>query len=175
MICLKHFSLNILAGFFMMLLFTSYLPENRFENQKALDSKIKLTGIFNHDLKGEMSFVESDEMTNKGISYTSLTLKLENTTKNKMAILISKESLTEKIQEGAYDIVNDIVNSEKHTNGAFGYYNDVGSNELPFFTENGKIVITNKTNKTVEGYLYLNLRNANNKELTISGKFVAKK
>jgi hypothetical protein len=140
----------------------------------ANNQYIKVTGKIENEITNAMSFIEASEQTNKGVAYTTLTLRLDNSKENKIAILISKEQTTEPIQTGVYQIKNENPTSENQINGVFGYYNRVTSNELPFFTEEGKVIITVKTPTTVRGYLELNLRNAHHEKIKIQGNFTAK-
>tara|TARA_R110002012_G_scaffold263456_2_gene446381 strand:- start:21900 stop:22433 length:534 start_codon:yes stop_codon:yes gene_type:complete len=172
---LKHFGFKIFIGFFVLSFCTSYLPKESGLDYDLLSKQINISGSFNHEVLGDLSFSESKEVNTKGVHYVSLTLKLENASENKVAILISKENTHEPIHEGAYSISNDTFTSEHYSNGVFAYYNNMASNELPFFTEKGVVVITNRSNKLVEGYLNLDLRNVQDKKITISGKFRANK
>ncbi|WP_197056951.1 hypothetical protein [Cellulophaga sp. Hel_I_12] len=175
MMYLKHFGLNIFTGFFLILLCTSYLPKEGVIDYEIQSKQMNVSGSFNHEVLGDLSFSESTEVNTKGVPYVSLTLKLENESENKVAILISEENTNEPINEGSYHIATDTSKSQHYSNGVFAYYNNIASNELPFFTEKGLVVITNRSNKLVEGYLNLDLRNVQDKKITVSGKFRATK
>jgi len=82
-----------------------------------------------------MSFIEASEQTNNGVANTTLSLKLGNSKENKTAILIYKEQTTATIQAGMYQIKIENPTSENQTNGIFGFYTRIISNELSFFTE----------------------------------------
>jgi hypothetical protein len=175
MMNLKHFGFKFFMGFFVLSLCTSYLPEEGVIDYDLLSKQMNVSGSFNHELLGDLSFSESTEVNTKGVRYVSLTLKLENESENKVAILISEENTNEPIREGTYSIASDTFTSEHYSNGVFAYYNNIASHELPFFTEKGLVVITNRSNNLVEGYLNLDLRNVQDKKITISGKFRANK
>jgi hypothetical protein len=172
MLYIRHFLLIFFTGLMIILLFTSYVPNTDFETVIADNQYIKVTGKIENEIINTMSFIEASEQTNKGVAYTTLTLKLDNSKENKIAILISKEQTTAPIQTGVYQIKN--LTSENQTNGVFGYYNRITSNELPFFTEEGKVIITVKTPTTVRGYLELNLRSVHHEKIKIQGNFTAK-
>ncbi len=174
MLYLRHFLLNFITGLVIIILFTSYVPNTYFESLITKNQYIKVTGKMENEITNNMSFTEASEQTNKGVAYSTLTLKLDNSKENKIAILISKEQTATPIQIGVYQIKNENPTSENYTNGVFGYYNRISSNELPFFTEEGKVVITLKTPTTVKGYLELNLKNAHHKKIKIQGNFIAK-
>lgn len=174
MLYFKHFTINILMASFIITLFTSYLPNETNLSFESLPNKTLVTGTFNHDL-GEIYFTEAIETNKKGIPNASFTLKLKNESTYKMVIVITLENSSKPLQEGTYNITKSNVKRINYSDGVFGYFNNIISDELPFFTEKGKLIITKKSTELTEGYLDLHLINSLNKKLTISGKFIAHK
>ncbi|MDP5231372.1 MAG: hypothetical protein NWQ38_13345 [Cellulophaga sp.] len=174
MLYFKHFTINILMASFIITLFTSYLPNETNLSFESLPNKTLVTGTFNHDL-GEIYFTEAIETNKKGIPNASFTLKLKNESTYKMVIVITLENSSKPLQEGTYNITKSNVKRINYSDGVFGYFNNTISNELPFFTDKGKVIITKKSTELTEGYLDLHLINSLNNNISISGKFIAQK
>lgn len=171
----KNRAMNLLGCIMAMVLFTSYVPYVERSNDYSIDNDFffQISGNYNKVIKGEMCFETSFETTNRGVTFSTLRLDLENTKNNKFSLLISKENSVEPISLGTYKIINERTGSLNYFDGAFGYLNILSSDELPFYTENGKIVITKINEKVIEGFIKLSLENFNQKKIIISGNFIA--
>tara|TARA_R110002051_G_scaffold301461_2_gene369339 strand:+ start:9655 stop:10200 length:546 start_codon:yes stop_codon:yes gene_type:complete len=167
--------LNLLGCIIAMGLFTSYVPFVERSSDNTIDNNffLQISGNYNKVIKGEMCFESSYETTNRGVTFSTLRLELEDTKNNKFSLLISKENSLEPISLGTYRITNERTGSMNYFDGAFGYLNVLASDELPFYTENGKIVITKINGKVIEGFIKLSLENFNQKKINISGNFIA--
>lgn len=169
--------LNLLACTVAMVLFTSYVPfMEPLSNEDTMNASnyyFQIAGNYKKVIKGEMCFESSFETTHRGITFSTLRLDLENATNNTFSLLISKKNSLEPISLGTYKITNEKTGLLNYFDGAFGYLNIVSSDELPFYTENGKVVITKINKETIEGFIKIRLENFDEKKITISGNFIA--
>jgi len=169
--------LNLLGCGIAMLVCTSYVPFlDRSSTEAAINDQsyfFQISGKYNKVIKGEMCFDASFETSHRGITFSRLSLDLVNSKNNKFSLLISKENSLEPISVGTYKITNNKTSSLNYFEGAFGYLNILGTDELPFYTENGRIVITKINKETVEGFIKLSLENFHERKITISGNFIA--
>lgn len=165
--------LNIFSCIVIIVLFTSYLSVNENVPYNNDYNTFQFTGSVNKEVKAEMQFKSSKEILKNGVIISTLNLELKNIEENLLSLVIS--NLDESISVGSYRISNNKPKTSTNFNEIFGYLNIVKSNDLPFYTEEGKIVITKIDANVVKGYLNLELENFNGESVLITGRFLANK
>lgn len=168
--------LNIFIGIFALVLLTSYMPRvNRSPNSCDSNSNFffQISGSVNKQLNGKMRFETSEKKTNRGVVFSILRLDLENSLENKFVLFISKANTSDLIEEGVYEITKEMSKSINQIDGVFGYLNIEKSDELPFYAENGKIIIEETNNDVIKGYLNMSLENFSGDMISVSGNFIA--
>ncbi len=139
---------------------------------------LQSTGNLNKNLRGTITFETSIEKTNSGTPFSTLKLKLDDVTSNTqhmMEFLISKENSSNEIPLGTYKVTKDIDGFLNYFDGVFGFANIKTLGEFPLFAQNGEIKIRYLDTKTAQGYIRMNLRNANGKSIHLKGSFLAKR
>ena len=132
------------------------------------------TGTINSNFTGDIAFKTSEHNSSENESFSTIKFKLVNHN-HSMDFLISKKNASRKILPGTYKVTNDSDGFLNYFEGVFGYANIEESGEMPFFTREGEIKIKYIDNKTVYGFLKIDLDNANNESIHIKGNFIAKK
>lgn len=163
-----------------LFLISNYKVDVSLGNPDVLEGKYTLNskGVENTVLKGKVVFETSVKGTNIGIPFSTLVLKLENDGEacpHTMEFLISKQDSPHGIAVGKYTVAQDIEGFIDSFDGIFGHANFKALGELPFFTEQGTITISDLHDSFLQGFLDITMYDPEGREITISGNFMAKR
>lgn len=142
------------------------------------DYTVQITGNLNNNLSGVVDFDTSIVTTSKGISFSTLKIKLDNREgdiPHSMEFLISQEKTADLIPVGIYKVSRKQEGFLNYFDGVFGFANINVLGELPLFAESGEIQIEYLDNTTVEGKLSILMNNTVGKSVRIKGNFIATK
>lgn len=145
---------------------------NDFQGRYTLD----VSGAFQQSLNGTVSFETILGSTNEGKRYSSLALKFKNgdpTQEHEMEFLITKQDRSEKLATGKYKLSQNTEGFLDSFEGVFGYANIDLFSEIPFFTSEGKLVITQIGESNLRGYVDVTLKNNSGEEIVVMGNFNA--
>jgi len=145
---------------------------NNFEGNYSF----KASGAIEQSLQGKVSFKAHTGTSNKGTSFSSLSLTFVNEEQgleHELEFIISEQNETESLATGKYEIKDNIEGFLNNFDGVFGYANIDIIGEQPFFTTKGKVVITRIGKVDLKGYVDVTLRSNVGKELMIKGDFHA--
>ncbi len=163
---------------------TLFISGTKLENQPGSsmlndgDYTMQITGNLNNQLSGEVNFETAIETTSKGISFSTLKLKLDNKEQvlpHSMEFLISKENMTAILPTGTYKVSEKQEGFLNYFDGVFGFANINALGEVPLFAKNGEIQIDYLDNSTVKGTLNVTMSNTIGNAIQIRGNFVATK
>lgn len=163
---------------------TLFLSGTKLDNQSSStilvngDYTMQITGNLNNKLSGVFDFETAIETTSKGITFSTLKLKLdsrESVLPHSMEFLISKENTTDLLPAGTYKVSGNQEGFLNYFDGVFGFANINALGELPLFAKSGEVQIDYLDNTTVKGTLRLNMSNTIGKSVQIRGSFVATK
>ena len=171
------FILNFFGCALVFMSLTSYFPSSSFLNSNSSGPNpynLQFSGALNTNINGVMHFATSVETTNRGSSYATLNLVLDNNLDNKFEIIISKDN-SENFEVGTYkvNLKNEDDDEFAKISGVFGYLNRVKSKELPYYVEKGKVKITKINNELATGYIDLKLEDYNGESIIVQGDFIA--
>lgn len=175
----KFVKLNLWV--FVSTLFISGTKLDHQQSFKTLvdgDYIMQITGNLNNNLSGVVDFETTTETTSKGISFSTLKLKLEHTgivLPHSMEFLISREGTTTVLPAGTYKVSRKENGLLNYFDGVFGFANINALGEQPLFAESGEIHIDYLNNTTLKGTLSIFMSNSIGKSVRIKGSFIAKK
>lgn len=161
---------------------TLFISGTKLDNELSLpalideDYTIQITGNLNNNLSGEVDFETAIEKTSKGISFSTLKLKLDNIESalpHSMEFLISKENTTDLLPSGTYEVSLKEEGFLNYFDGVFGFANINAMGELPLFAQSGEIQIDYLDKTTVKGSLSIQMSNTIGKAVQIKGNFIA--
>ena len=147
----------------------AYWPEpGSYEVFVKGDKEMKLRGQFLYKQ------VSNTEKHQDQTSTWNLMLKHEDKhSEHSFDFYIGDQINSSGLEEGIYHISEDIQGIFKEFDGVFGVA-DIGEyGELPYFTESGKIILSQIDGETLAGQLKLTLSNYLDEKIEVEGKFVA--
>lgn len=142
------------------------------------DYTIEITGNLNNRLSGVVYFETAVETTSKGISFSTLKLKLDHkepVLPHSMEFLISKENTSARLAAGTYKVSGNQDGFLNYFDGVFGFANINALGELPLFAKDGEVQIDYLDDTTVKGALNITMSNTIGKTVQIRGNFAATK
>lgn len=139
---------------------------------------IEISGDLNNNLNGIVDFETAIEKTSKGISFSTLILKLDNKDSvfpHSIEFLISLENTTDIIPVGTFKVSRDHDGFLNNFEGVFGFANINVLGELPLFAQSGEIRIDHLDDTSLKGTLSIHMGNTMGKSVQINGSFIATK
>lgn len=137
---------------------------------------LEVTGVVNERFSGSAHFETTSESTNEEVPFLKLSLKLANNdlhNEHSLEFLISKQNKQQLIPIGKYEISENIDGLLDDFDGVFGFANARILGEKPFFTDKGKIVITQMSDKALRGYVSVSLVSIQGDAIYLKGSFYA--
>ncbi len=128
------------------------------------------------EITGDVDFEESEIISKNGQLLNVLKINFKDTAIEEgmnMEFLISLRSDAQSIEEGKYYVNRYISGFVSEFNGVFGYANLDSHGEEPYFSKNGHLNITNKSDDLVQGTMKVTLEDVAGKKLQLQGSFKA--
>lgn len=151
---------------------SNFWVSNNFEGSYDL----QVTGAVNERFLGSVHFETTLESTNQEVPFSNLSLKFTNNdlhNEHSLEFLISKQNTQHLISIGKYEISENIDGLLDDFDGVFGFANVRMLGEKPFFTDKGKIVITQMSDKALRGYVSVSLVSMQGDAIYLKGSFHA--
>lgn len=140
------------------------------------DYDLRISGNLNDNLNGRVNFETAIETTSKGISFSTLRLKLnddEDFLPHSIEFLISKANTKDLLPVGTYKISRNQEGFLNYFDGVFGFANINALGESPLFAKSGEIRIDYLDDNTVKGTLSISMGNTMGRHIQIQGHFRA--
>ncbi len=143
---MSKFILKIVKLGLWVLVPTLFISGTKLDDHLTLTSNVdgdytmQVTGNLNNKLSGAVSFETATATTSKGISFSTLKLKLDNKESglpHSMEFLISKENTFNLLPIGTYKVLRNQEGFLNYFDGVFGFANINALGELPLFAQNG--------------------------------------
>ncbi len=179
---MMDFTFKTLKTSFWILLPLFLISNTKAEHEINLSGNIegtyelKVTGALEEQFKGVVYFETKVGSNNRGIPMSTLILRLGNkdsSYQHSMEFFISKKNHSGSISTGLYEVPEYIEGFLNNFDGVFGFANVKALGEEPLFARKGKIVITSRTDKRVEGDMNMAFRDINGKKMYVRGNFSA--
>ena len=139
------------------------------------DYSIQMSGSVNDNFCVGVDFDTSIVTTSRGISFSTLRLRLDNTDNvgsHSMEFLISKENTAGMLPTGTYEVSRNQEGLLNYFDGVFGFANIAALGESPLFAKSGKIKIDYLDDRTVRGNISIQMTNSLGKRVGINGDFI---
>ncbi len=139
------------------------------------DYSMQISGSVNDNFCGGIDFDTSIVTTSRGISFSTLRLRLDNTDNiesHSMEFLISKENTADMLPTGTYEVLRNQEGLLNYFDGVFGFANIAALGESPLFAKSGKIKIDYLDDRTVRGNISIQMTNSLGKRVGINGDFI---
>lgn len=169
---------------FWILTATLFLSGAKLEKRSQLeltvykDYQIQVSGSLNKSFNGNLEFETAIETTSKGISVSTLKLKLINkdtTLPHTIEFLVARENMEMILPKGSYTVARNDEGLLNYFDGVFGVANINALGELPLFAKSGRIQIDFLDENSLKGTLNVKLKNSVGKSIHVKGNFATTK
>jgi len=179
---MSHYFFKIFKIGLLVVVSTLFISGTKLEGQLSPailiedDYTLRISGNINNNLSGMVNFETAIQTTSKGISFSTLKLKLnddEGLLPHSIEFLISKENTKDVLPVGTYNISRDQEGFLNYFDGVFGFANINALGESPLFAKSGEIQIDYLDDNTVKGTLGIAMGNTEGRYIQIQGHFRA--